>query len=347
MAVRRTAWAWAMAVTGLVAAGVASARADVVMPAKWYVKPNEPLTLGFYAGPTKQLHRGDTADVVKQGYTPAQGVGGDAASALTLYSIDGRKLDPKGGAAPAGDPTKVDLGAIYPEIRSGGTYILVWKDAQPLVLENLYNPGQGAKEMARFKDQMGGLSDERRKQIIDQFSPTVLHIVPLEFADIKTDKGEIKATFAYDVAPHTIDNYVNLADQGFYDDTVFHRIIKGFMVQGGDSTGNVEGRAGSGGPGYQIMQEFSDKPHERGVLSMARSSEPNSAGSQFFIMHAKNANLDGQYTAFGQVIDGMDVVDELAKTPVSDSNGTVKGPKPVIESIRILPGTPEMYGLKK
>ncbi len=346
MAVRRIAMAMAALVTAL--SSLPSAHADVVLPAKWYVKPNEPITIGFYAGPTKQVHRGETADAVKQGYSPAAGVvGGDGTPAFTLYNMDGRKVDPKANAAAAGDPTKVDLAALYPDIRSGGTFILVWKDAQPLVLENLYNPGQGAKEMARFKDQIGGLPDDRRKQIISQFSPTVLHIVPLEYADIKTEKGEIKATFSYDVAPHTIDNYVSLANQQFYDGTVFHRIIKGFMVQGGDSTGDIEGRAGSGGPGYQIMHEFSDKPHERGVLSMARSGEPDSAGSQFFIMHAKNANLDGQYAAFGQVIDGMEVVDELAKTPVSDSNGTVKGPKPAIESIRIQPATPEMYGLKK
>jgi peptidyl-prolyl cis-trans isomerase B (cyclophilin B) len=331
----------ALTTAALLTALAPLAHADVAIPAKWYVKPGEPLIIGFYSGPTLPLHRGQDASSLKQGYTPAQN------PAFTLYALDGRKLDPKDAGAATADPTKVPLDTLYPEIRDGGTYILTFKDAEPLVLENLYNPGQGAKELARYKDQIGGLSDEKRKEILSRFSPTVLHVVPLEYALIKTDKGEIKATFAYDAAPHTIDNFVSLANQGFYDGTVFHRIIKGFMIQGGDSTGNVEGRAGSGGPGYQIMQEFSDKQHDRGVLSMARSSEPDSAGSQFFIMHAKNSNLDGQYTAFGQVTDGMEIVDEIAKTPVSDSNGTVKGPKPVIESVRILPASPDLYGIKK
>ncbi len=323
MAVRRMAWAGTVAAM-LGMAGMA--QADSILPAAWYVKPDQTLTVGFYSGPSQAVHRGETAAGLKEAKPAEALTGADGAPAFTLYTMAGKKVDPKQGAA-VGDATKVDLDAIYPALRAGGTYILVWKDAQPLVLENLYNPGQGATDLAKFKDELGGLGDVERNKILLRFAPTVLHVVPLEYADIKTEKGEMKATFAYDKAPHTIDNYVTLADQNFYDGGVFHRIMKGFMVQGGDSTGNVEGRAGTGGPGYQVMAEFSDKQHERGVLSMARSSDANSAGSQFFIMDRKNSQLDGSYTAFGQVISGMEAVDELVKTPVSDSPGPVPGPR--------------------
>ncbi|HVX84738.1 MAG TPA: peptidylprolyl isomerase [Phycisphaerae bacterium] len=337
----------AIGLSSLLLGAASVAHADVVMPLAWYDKPDQPLLLGFYSGPTKPVHLADDPSQLQDGYSPAKDALDDKGMpAFTLYTFDGQKIEPK-NPTPGADPAKINLDNIYPDIRSGGTYILVWKDAEPLVIENLYNPGQGAKEFAKFKNEIGGLPDSQRKDILQRYSPTVLHIVPLQYAVIKTDKGDIKATFAYDVAPHTVDNFVSLARQKFYDGTVFHRIIKGFMIQGGDSTGNVEGRAGTGGPGYEITAEFSDKQHDRGVLSMARSQDPNSAGSQFFIMHAKNSNLDGQYTAFGQVIDGMPVVDQIAKTPVSDDNGTVKGPKPVIESITILPATPDMYGIKK
>jgi peptidyl-prolyl cis-trans isomerase B (cyclophilin B) len=260
--------------------------------------------------------------------------------------MDGSKLDPTPGKA---DEGVVDLGSIYPQVRDGGgTFILAWKDATPLVIETLYNPGRGKEALAKVQAEIDKMSDNEKKQVLLQFAPTVIHIEPLQYAVIETDKGVIKAKFSYDIAPHTVDNFISLSNQHFYDGTAFHRIISGFMIQAGDSTGNIEGRAGTGGPGYEIMQEFSEvKKHERGTLSMARSEDPNSAGSQFFIMHQKSPNLDGQYTAFGDVIDGMPVVDEIAKTPVADGNGTVKGVKPKIDTIKILPATLEMYGIKK
>ena len=149
------------------------------------------------------------------------------------------------------------------------------------------------------------------------------------------DHGTIKVELDADVAPITVSNFAHLVNDGFYNGLTFHRIIDGFMIQGGDPTGT-----GAGGSDVKIIGEFSsngvanDMSHERGVISMARSSNNNSASSQFFIMHADNATLDGQYAAFGHVTEGMDVVDELAKTPVEDSNGTVD-PKnqPVISSI--------------
>ena len=123
----------------------------------------------------------------------------------------------------------------------------------------------------------------------------------------------MKAELYPEVAPNTVNNFISLVKKGFYDGLIFHRIISGFMIQGGDPDGT-----GMGGPGYSIKGEFSyngvdnNLKHSRGVLSMARAQHPDSAGSQFFIMHANAPHLDGQYAAFGKVISGMDVVDEIA-----------------------------------
>ncbi len=127
--------------------------------------------------------------------------------------------------------------------------------------------------------------------------------------------GIIRAELYPEIAPITVENFVKLTKQGFYDGLIFHRVIKGFMIQGGDPTGT-----GMGGPGHTIKGEFrmngvvNNIKHERGVLSMARSMMPNSAGSQFFIMHKTSPHLDGQYAAFGRVIEGIEVVDEIANT---------------------------------
>lgn len=152
------------------------------------------------------------------------------------------------------------------------------------------------------------------------------------------DYGTIKATLDADVAPITVTNFINLASSGFYDGLTFHRIIKGFMIQGGDPLGN-----GTGGSDKKIKGEFSKNgvnnniSHVRGTISMARSQDYNSASSQFFIMQDDSASLDGQYAAFGTVTSGMDVVDKIAEVKVQDNNGTVlKSDQPVIESIKVL-----------
>jgi len=132
---------------------------------------------------------------------------------------------------------------------------------------------------------------------------------------------EIKAELYPETAPNTVNNFLSLVQKGFYDGLIFHRIIKGFMLQGGDPDGT-----GMGGPGYSIRGEFSANrfqntlSHTPGVLSMARAQNPNSAGSQFFIMHEAAPYLDGQYAAFGKVISGMDVVNRLAETPTDYSD---------------------------
>ena len=129
------------------------------------------------------------------------------------------------------------------------------------------------------------------------------------------DGGTIKAELYPEIAPNTVNNFVSLINKGFYDGVIFHRVIPDFMIQGGDPKG-----MGTGGPGYSIKGEFTrngfknDLKHERGVLSMARAMSPNSAGSQFFIMHKNSPHLDGQYASFGKVLEGMEVVDAIANT---------------------------------
>ena len=129
------------------------------------------------------------------------------------------------------------------------------------------------------------------------------------------DGGTIKAELYPEIAPNTVNNFISLINKGYYDGVIFHRVIPGFMIQGGDPKGT-----GTGGPGYSIKGEFTrngfknDLKHDRGVLSMARTMMPNSAGSQFFIMHKNSPHLDGQYAAFGKVLEGMEVVDAIANT---------------------------------
>ncbi len=134
-------------------------------------------------------------------------------------------------------------------------------------------------------------------------------------ANIETSQGQIKIQFLPDVAPKHVENFQDLAKKGFYDGVTFHRLVKGFVIQAGDpNTKNDSNREawGTGGPGYTINQEFNNIPHERGIVSMARTMDPNSAGSQFFIVLNDSKFLDNQYTVFGKVIEGMDVVDKIA-----------------------------------
>jgi len=148
------------------------------------------------------------------------------------------------------------------------------------------------------------------------------------------DGGVIKLELYPRVAPNTVANFVTLANSGFYNGLIFHRVIPGFMIQGGDPTGT-----GTGGPGYSIKGEFidnglsNDLSHERGVISMARANDYDTAGSQFFIMHQKSTSLDGQYAAFGMVTSGMDVVDRIATTPTDSSDRPLVACK--IESVTV------------
>jgi cyclophilin family peptidyl-prolyl cis-trans isomerase len=137
-------------------------------------------------------------------------------------------------------------------------------------------------------------------------------------ADIETTAGTIKVEFYPKDAPKHVNSFVFLAREGFYEGVIFHRTVPGFMIQGGDPTGT-----GGGGPGYRLPAEFNKRSHVRGILSAARSRDPNSAGSQFFIMHADSPQLDGQYTVFGKVTEGMDVVDKIATAPADPMPGGI------------------------
>ena len=134
-------------------------------------------------------------------------------------------------------------------------------------------------------------------------------------ATIDTDAGTMVAELYPKIAPQTVNSFVFLAREGFYEGTIFHRVIPDFMIQGGDPTGT-----GTGGPGYSLKAEFNETKHERGILSMARSADPDSAGSQFFVMHARAPHLDNKYTAFGKVTKGLEVIDKIVTAPKDEND---------------------------
>jgi peptidyl-prolyl cis-trans isomerase B (cyclophilin B) len=164
-----------------------------------------------------------------------------------------------------------------------------------------------------------------------------------EVAVIETTKGDMVIEFWPDVAPKTVENFKKLAKEKFYDGTAFHRIIKGFMIQGGDpltKDKSKEAMWGTGDPGYKIKAEFNNRSHQRGVISMARSQSPDSAGCQFFICHGDASFLDRQYTAFGTLIRGDDVLEKIGTTPTGRGGGG-EASKPLerveVKSIKIVP----------
>ena len=134
-------------------------------------------------------------------------------------------------------------------------------------------------------------------------------------ARMETTEGTIVIELYPKKAPRHVNSFVFLAKEGFYDGVIFHRVIPGFMIQGGDPTGT-----GTGGPGYKLKAEFNDTKHTRGVLSAARSRDPDSAGSQFFLMHADAPHLDNQYTAYGKVVEGLEVVDKIVSAPTGEND---------------------------
>ncbi|MCF7668818.1 MAG: peptidylprolyl isomerase [Verrucomicrobia bacterium] len=154
-----------------------------------------------------------------------------------------------------------------------------------------------------------------------------------EVAIIETNYGDMIVSFWPESAPNTVANFKKLARDGFYDGTLFHRIIDGFMIQGGDPLTKDPSKKqmwGTGDPGYTIDAEFNEKSHQLGVISMARGADPNSAGSQFFICLGDASNLDGQYTAFGELVDGIDVLQEIGNVPVT-TNAQGKESLPEVE----------------
>jgi peptidyl-prolyl cis-trans isomerase B (cyclophilin B) len=142
--------------------------------------------------------------------------------------------------------------------------------------------------------------------------------------------------FYYDVAPNTVDSFLRLSSEGYYDGLTFHRILPGFVIQGGDPKGD-----GSGGPGFSVGAEFNPQLHTEGVLSMARAEDPNSAGSQFFVCldYAQTKHLDGKYTAYGKVVDGLAAVKAIASTPLADAESGKPVTPPLINKAEVFPVT--------
>jgi cyclophilin family peptidyl-prolyl cis-trans isomerase len=254
---------------------------------------------------------------------------------LVLIDFNGLEIAPKGSPEVSGEK-QVDLKEVFPTLTQAGTFVLflVPKD----------------KPTGQFEGTPVVIEARKAHHQQGPPEPEVYKMEPLRYAVMKTEKGDMTMEFYYDAAPNTVDQFLRLSEEGFYNDLTFHRILSGFVLQGGDPMGD-----GRGGPGYQIEEEFNDKPHEAGVLSMARESDAseqsggppgpeamNSAGTQFFICldYAKTKALDGKYTAFGKVTDGMPVANTLAQAQLvgNPENGTPAHP-PKIISVDVKPVT--------
>jgi peptidyl-prolyl cis-trans isomerase B (cyclophilin B) len=234
---------------------------------------------------------------------------------LVLTDFSGRQLPATGSADTAGGSSK-DVKTIFPQLSSLGTYVLYAVPKGKSLPEFVGTP---------VVIEVRGEKDGPNK-------PAVTRVEPLRYAVMQTAKGPLTMIFYYDVAPVTVDSFLDLASQGYFDGLTFHRIVPGFVIQGGDPRGD-----GSGGPGYSLNAEFNNRPHEAGVLSMARTSDPNSAGSQFFVClnYDQTRQLDGKYTAFGKVVDGMDAVNQIAQAPLADpQSGSPREPQ-VIQSVMV------------
>ncbi|MGH7213612.1 MAG: peptidylprolyl isomerase [Tepidisphaeraceae bacterium] len=250
---------------------------------------------------------------------------------LVLTDFAGKAIESQAGAAEISGEKTVDLKQVFPPSTAPGTYVL-------------YAVPKG-KQLPEFVGTPLVVSVREDKRRGAPTGTMVTKVEPLRYAVINTEHGPLTCVFYYDVAPHTSDNFLTLAEGGYFDGLTFHRIVPGFVIQGGDPRGD-----GTGGPGYQIDAEFSDRQHLEGVLSMARGGDPNemsgmmprpefanSAGSQFFVCldYANTQQLDRKYTAFGKVVDGMDAVKKIAATPIADPrNGKPQTPQ-VIKSVEV------------
>lgn len=336
-------------------AHAAAAVLFALLPTRGYFRPSHAVNIRFVTGSVaidkKPLQAGfRAANLLGKFQPPPTGsvILANGQPVFQVYTLAGKRLQarPVPGAKPRGEV--VDITQLFPAVKRSGTYVITWKSADPVVLETLNNPGFSPEDFKHIPpQQLASIPAAQKKAVLMQFQPCVYHLVPLQYARLKTAMGTITLKFWYGVAPHTVANFIHLAQERFYDGSNFHRIIQGFMIQGGDSLSNIPGRAGTGGPGYEIVQEFNARPMNRGVIAMARAQSVDSAGAQFFIMQDNTPSLNGQYTGFGRVLKGLKVVDKIAdKTPVRGGNGTVVGPKPKIISMHILPATAALYGIK-
>jgi peptidyl-prolyl cis-trans isomerase B (cyclophilin B) len=277
---------------------------SVLVPQKTYYAPSQPLNITIQS---------------------------DKDVSLELTDFTG-KVIPAQGSADVTAKATVDLKTLFSETANPGTYILyaIAKGAAlspagppkdflgtPLVIEVLTNKEQPNSPQAM-----------------------ITHVIPLQYVTMNTDSGPLTEVFYYDSAPNTVDAFLRLCSGGYYDGLIFHRIIPGFVIQGGDPLGADLVRAGTGGPGYMVGAEFNDRPHLEGVLSMARASDPNSAGSQFFVCldYAHTQQLDHQYTAYGRVVAGMDAVKKIAAAKTDPANDRPEHP-PAITKVDVMPVT--------
>jgi cyclophilin family peptidyl-prolyl cis-trans isomerase len=238
---------------------------------------------------------------------------------LVLTDFQGKPIPPKGSADVEAGKT-ADAKVIFPQLSTAGAYVLF---AVPK-----------GKKLPDFVGTPVVVEVRGDKQMANEVNVT--RVQPLRYAVMDTKDGPITMIFYYDVAPNTVDSFLRLSEGGYYDGLTFHRIMPGFVIQGGDPKGN-----GSGGPGYSLEAEFNDRKHEAGVLSMARAQDFNSAGSQFFICldYARTKQLDNQYTAFGRVTDGMKAVNQIAATPLADPEKGIPKEPQVIQKVTVKPVT--------
>lgn len=284
-----------------------------------------PMMLFFVLAPSKMWYAPDQPIQIN--------IQGQDNYSLVLTTFTGKRVDAEASAdVEAGK--SVDLRTIYKKALSiPDTYVLY---AVP--------KGQPLEKFAGTPLVIEGREDRRQPGPL-----LVTRVEPLRYAQMTTDKGPVTMVFYYDVAPVTADNFLSLAAQGYYDGLTFHRIVPGFVIQGGDPQGT-----GGGGPGYQIVGEFNDRPHEEGVLSMARLGDPqegpgvmprpqyaNSAGSQFFVcLNYENTKaLDRRYTAFGKVVAGMDAVKAIAAVKLVDPQAGKPEKPPEIKKVEVKPVT--------
>jgi peptidyl-prolyl cis-trans isomerase B (cyclophilin B) len=256
--------------------------------------------------------------------------------ALLLTDFNGRSLEAKAPTLVSGEKT-VDLRELYVQLATPGTYVLY------------QTPKDGTAADFVGTPLVINVREDRRRGAPP--GPLTVRVEPLRYAVMHTAQGDATVAFYYDVAPHTVDIFLALAGEGFYDGLTFHRVMPNFVIQGGDPRGD-----GTGGPGFMIDAEFSARPLDAGVLAMARNTDPgegpgvmprpefaNSAGSQFFIcLDSKNTrSLDGKYTVFGKVVGSMEAVEKIARAPTADERSERPKEPQVIQRIEIRPVMPQ------
>ena len=259
---------------------------------------------------------------------------GDAS--LVLTDFNGRVLENKAPTDVSGEAT-VNLRDMYIAVQTPGTYVLY-----------LTKRGGTPDDFIGTPLVISVREDRRRGA---PPGPMVVRVEPLRYAVMHTAHGPVTMAFYYDVAPNTVDTILSLAAEGYFDGLTFHRIVPGFVIQGGDPRGD-----GTGGPGFMIDAEFGTRPHEVGALSMARNGDPseapgvmprsefaNSAGSQFFVClnYDNTKQLDGKYTVFGKVVSGMEAVNKIAQAPLADERTGRPREAQVIQKIEVKPVTRE------